>query len=148
MISLTPINEVRLVALVVLLAAALLTGPAAGLVSSWRYGRLSRLAGLALGMAVGAAAVVVVALMVEEPSRPQLVLLEPRGSGSPMTGDPDGKVRYTFPSNGPLTGEVTLVWALLYPIRVGVVVLCTWFATTRLWSVARLGARLIARSDR
>ena len=148
MLSLEPINGARLVSLVALLAAALLTGPAVGLFSGWRYGSLGRLAGLALGLAVGVAAVVVVALMVEEPSRPQLVLIEPADAGSPLTGEPGGEVRYTFPSNGPLTGEVTLVWALLYPIRVGAVVLCTWFVTTRLWSAARKGARLIVRSER
>lgn len=148
MLSITPINEVRLVALFVLLAAALVTGSVAGLVSGWRHGSLGRLAGLALGLAVGVAAVVVVALMVEEPSRPQLALIEPADAGSPMTEEPDAMVWYTSPANGPLTGEVTLVWALLYPIQVGAVVLCTWFAATRLWSVARLAARLFPRSER
>ena len=69
--------------LVLLLAAALVTGPATGLASDWRHGHLGRLAGLVLGLAVGVAAVVVVALMVEEPSRPRLVLIEPGGFGKP-----------------------------------------------------------------
>ncbi len=86
MLSLAPVNEVRLVALGVLLAAALITGPVSGLVSGWSHGRLSRLAGSALGLAVSVEAVVVVALMVEEPSRPQLVLIGPAGAGTPVTG--------------------------------------------------------------
>ena len=52
MLWIEPINEIKLVALVVLLAAALLTGPVAGLALGWRHGRLGRLAGSALASAL------------------------------------------------------------------------------------------------
>ena len=146
MLSLAPVNEIKLVALVVLLAAALLTGPVTGLVLGWRHGRLGRLAGSALGLAVGVAAVIVIAVMVEEPSRTEMVL---RGPGDAVTlspGDPGVEVRYSFPIDGPLHGRVTLVWVLLSPIRVGAAMVCAWFVTTRLWSLGQVVSRFVVRS--
>ena len=60
MLSIAPINEIKLVAVVVLLAAALLTGPVTGLALGWRHGRLGKLAGLALGLSVGVLGIMVV----------------------------------------------------------------------------------------
>ena len=144
-----PVNEVKLVAFVVLLAAALLTGPVTGLVLGWRHGRLGKLAGSALGLSVGVLAVVVVAVMMHEPDEAKIVLIGPAefaNAGDLAPVDTGGEARYLIPVDGPLHGRVTLVWMLLYPIRVGAAILCTWFTTTLLWSLARMGARLVVRS--
>ena len=146
MLSQAPVNEIKLVALIVLLAAALLTGPVTGLVLGWRHGRLGRLVGSALGLGVGVLSVVVVAVMIFEPTNPEMVLIGPADAGALAPGDPGVQVRYTIPVAGPLHGRVTLVWMLLYPVRVGAATLCTWFATTLLWSLARMGARFVVRS--
>ena len=145
MLSQAPVNEIKLVALFVLLAAALLTGPVTGLVLGWRHGRLGRLAGSALGLGVGVLSVVVVAVMIFEPTNPEMVLIGPADAGALAPGDPGVQVRYTIPGDGPLHGRVTLVWMLLYPVRVGAAILCTWFATTLLWSLVRMGARFVVR---
>ena len=146
MLSLAPVNEIKLVALFVFLAAALLTGPVTGLVLGWRHGRLGRLAGSALGLAVGLAAVVVIAVMVEEPRRTELILVGPADAQTLEPGNPGVEVRYTIPTDGPLHGKVTLVWVLLYPIRVGAAMVCAWFVTTRLWSLGQLVSRFVVRS--
>ena len=77
MLWIEPINEIKLVALVVLLAAALLTGPVAGLALGWRHGRLGRLAGSALGLGVGVLSVMVVAVMMYEADQAEMVLIGP-----------------------------------------------------------------------
>ena len=146
MLSLEPINEVKLVALLFLLAAALLTGLVTGAVLGWRHGGLGKLAGLALGLGVGVLAVVVVVAMLEEPDQPAMVLMGPVDTGTLTPGDPGVEVRYSIPANGPLNGEVTLIGALLYPIRVGAVIVCTRFATVSLWSLIRMGARFVRQS--
>ena len=146
MLSQAPVNEFKLVALLVLLAAALLTGPVTGLVLGWRHGRLGRLVGSALGLGVGVLSVVVVAVMLFEPTNPEMVLLGPADAGAFAPGDPGVQVTYAIPGDGPLHGTVTLVWMLLYPVRVGAAILCTWFSTSVLWSLARMGARFIVRS--
>ena len=151
MLSQAPVNEIKLVALFVLLAAALLTGPVTGLVLGWRHGRLGRLVGsaLGLGLGVGVLSVVVVAVMIFEPTNPEMVLIGPAAfaeAGDLAPGDPGVQVTYTIPGDGPLHGRVTLVWMLLYPVRVGAAILCTWFATTLLWSLVRMGARFVVRS--
>ena len=145
MLSQAPVNEIKLVALFVLLAAALLTGPVTGLVLGWRHGRLGRLAGSALGLGVGVLSVVVVVVMIFEPTNPRMVLIGPADAGALAPGDPGVQVRYTIPGDGPLHGRVTLVWMLLYPVRVGAAILCTWFATSLLWSLVRMGARFVVR---
>ena len=149
MLWIEPINEIKLVALVVLLAAALLTGPVAGLALGWRHGRLGRLAGSALGLGVGVLSVMIVAVMMYEADQAEMVLIGPAafaeaGDLAPVTIG--GEVRYALPVYGPLYGRMTLTWALLYPIRVGAAILCTWFATTLLWSLGRMGARFVVRS--
>jgi hypothetical protein len=182
MLWIEPINEIKLVALVVLLAAALLTGPVAGLALGWRHGRLGRLAGSALGLGVGVLSVMVVAVMMYEADQAEMVLIGPAADQAEMVligpaadqaemvligpaafaeaGDLapvaiGGEVRYALPvsgtevtgaHHGPLYGRMTLTWALLYPIRVGAAILCTWFATTLLWSLGRMGARFVVRS--
>ena len=146
MLSQAPVNEIKLVALFLLLAAALLTGPVTGLVLSWRHGRLGRLVGSTLGLGVGVLSVVVVAVMIFEPTNPEMVLIGPAGAGAFAPGDPGVQVTYTIPGDGPLHGRVTLVWMLLYPVRVGAAILCTWFATSLLWSLVRMGARFVVRS--
>ena len=146
MLSMAPINELKLVALLVLLAAPLLTGTVTGAALGWRRGRLGRLAGSALGLSVGVLAVVVVVAMMEEPDQPEMVLIGPADAGALAPGDPGVEVKYTILVNGPLYGEVTLIWALLYPIRVGAVIVCTRFATVSLWSLIRMGARFVIRS--
>ena len=108
--SLAPINEVKLVALLVLLAAPLVTGTVTGAALGWRRGRLGRLAGSALGLSVGVLAVVVVVAMMEEPDQPEMVLIGPADAGALAPGDPGVEVKYTIPVNGPLYGEVTLIW--------------------------------------
>ena len=145
MLSQAPVNEIKLVALFLLLAAALLTGPVTGLVLGWRHGRLGRLAGSALGLGVGVLSVVVVVVMIFEPTNPRMVLIGPADAGALAPGDPGVQVRYTIPGDGPLHGRVTLVWMLLYPVRVGAAILCTWFATSLLWSLVRMGARFVVR---
>ena len=158
MLWIEPINEIKLVALVVLLAAALLTGPVAGLALGWRHGRLGRLAGSALGLGVGVLSVMVVAVMMYEADQAEMVLIGPAAFAEAGDLAPvaiGGEVRYallvsgtevTGAHHGPLYGRMTLTWALLYPIRVGAAILCTWFATTLLWSLGRMGARFVVRS--
>jgi hypothetical protein len=158
MLWIEPINEIKLVALVVLLAAALLTGPVAGLALGWRHGRLGRLAGSALGLGVGVLSVMVVAVMMYEADQAEMVLIGPAAFAEAGDLAPvaiGGEVRYALPvsgtevtgaHHGPLYGRMTLTWALLYPIRVGAAILCTWFATTLLWSLGRMGARFVVRS--
>ena len=149
MLSLAPVNEIKLVALFVLLAAALLTGPVTGLVLGWRHGRIGRLAGLALGLGVGVLSVVVIAVMIDEPSKTEMIWIGPAEfayPGAPVPEAPGGEVRYMIPAEGPLHGRVTLTAALLYPIRVGAAMVCAWFVTTRLWSLGRMGARFVVRS--
>ena len=149
MLWIEPINEIKLVALVVLLAAALLTGPVAGLALGWRHGRLGRLAGSALGLGVGVLSVMVVAVMMYEADQAEMVLIGPAAFAEAGDLAPvaiGGEVRYALPVYGPLYGRMTLTWALLYPIRVGAAILCTWFATTLLWSLGRMGARFVVRS--
>ena len=158
MLWIEPINEIKLVALVVLLAAALLTGPVAGLALGWRHGRLGRLAGSALGLGVGVLSVIVVAVMMYEADQAEMVLIGPAAFAEAGDLAPvaiGGEVRYALPvsgtevtgaHHGPLYGRMTLTWALLYPIRVGAAILCTWFATTLLWSLGRMGARFVVRS--
>ena len=158
MLWIEPINEIKLVALVVLLAAALLTGPVAGLALGWRHGRLGRLAGSALGLGVGVLSVMVVAVMMYEADQAEMVLIGPAAFAEAGDLAPvaiGGEVRYALPvsgtevtgaHHGPLYGRMTLTWALLSPIRVGAAILCTWFATTLLWSLGRMGARFVVRS--
>ena len=158
MLWIEPINEIKLVALVVLLAAALLTGPVAGLALGWRHGRLGRLAGSALGLGVGVLSVMVVAVMMYEADQAEMVLIGPAAFAEAGDLAPvaiGGEVRYALPvsgtevtgaHHGPLYGRMTLTWALLYPIRVGAAILCTWFVTTLLWSLGRMGARFVVRS--
>ena len=158
MLWIEPINEIKLVALVVLLAAALLTGPVVGLALGWRHGRLGRLAGSALGLGVGVLSVMVVAVMMYEADQAEMVLIGPAAFAEAGDLAPvaiGGEVRYALPvsgtevtgaHHGPLYGRMTLTWALLYPIRVGAAILCTWFATTLLWSLGRMGARFVVRS--
>ena len=158
MLWIEPINEIKLVALVVLLAAALLTGPVAGLALGWRHGRLGRLAGSAQGLGVGVLSVMVVAVMMYEADQAEMVLIGPAAFAEAGDLAPvaiGGEVRYALPvsgtevtgaHHGPLYGRMTLTWALLYPIRVGAAILCTWFATTLLWSLGRMGARFVVRS--
>ena len=74
------------------------------------------------------------------------LLIGPADAGALAPGDPGVEVKYTITVNGPLYGEVTLIWALLYPIRVGAVIVCTRFATVSLWSLIRMGARFVIRS--
>ena len=144
-LSIAPVNEIKLVALVVLLAAALITGPVTGLALGWRLGRLGKLTGSALGLAVGIVTVIVVAVMVEEPNRTEMILRGPGEAGTLAPGDPGVEVRYTFPVDGPVHGKVTLVWAMLYPVRVLAVVVCPWFVTARLWSLGRMAFPFVMR---
>ena len=166
MLSIAPINEIKLVAVVVLLAAALLTGPVTGLALGWRHGRLGKLAGLALGLSVGVLGLmVVVAEMVltgpeefaysvapaPEASGGEVLIKGAHHGGFGLGGAPapeasHGEVRYMIPAEGPLHGRVTLTSALLYPVRVGAAMVCAWFVTTRLWTLGRMVARFVVRS--
>ena len=141
MLSIAPINEIKLVAVVVLLAAPLLTGPVTGLALGWRHGRLGKLAGLALGLSVGVLGLMVVVA--------EMVLTGPAEFAYPGAPAPEasgGEVRYMIPAEGPLHGRVTLTSALLYPVRVGAAMVCAWFVTTRLWTLGRMVARFVVRS--
>ena len=147
--SIAPINEIKLVALVYLLAAPLLTGPVTGLALGWRHGRLGRLAGLALGLSVGVLGLMVVVALMHKPDRAEMVLIGPAEfayPGAPVLEAPGGEVRYMIPAEGPLHGRVTLTSALLYPVRVGAAMVCAWFVTTSLWTLGRMGARFVVRS--
>ena len=127
MLSIAPINEIKLVAVVVLLAAPLLTGPVTGLALGWRHGRLGKLAGLALGLSVGVLGLMVVVA--------EMVLTGPEEFAYSVAPAPEasgGEIRYMIPAEGPLHGTVTLTSALLYPVRVGAAMVCAWFVTTRL----------------
>ena len=139
--SIAPINEIKLVALVGLLAAPLLTGPVTGLALGWRHGRLGKLAGLALGLSVGVLGLMVVVA--------EMVLIGPGEfaySVAPAPEAPGGEIRYMIPAEGPLHGRVTLTSALLYPVRVGAAMVGAWFVTTRLWNLGGMGARFVVRS--
>ena len=144
MLSIAPINEIKLMALLVLLAAPLLTGLALGR----SRGVPGRMAGLALGLTVGVVAVVVIVAMLGETNRTEMILTGPAGAGTLAPGDPGVEVRYTFPVDGSLHGKVTPVWTLLYPARVLAAVLCAWFVTTRLWALGRMASRFVARPQR
>ena len=63
--SLCPVNEVKLLAFFSLFAIALLTGPATGLILTWRYNWIGKLTALVIGSAVGVLAVVALAHMVD-----------------------------------------------------------------------------------
>ena len=106
-------------------------------------------AGSALGLGVGVLSVMVVAVMMYEADQAEMVLIGPAAFAEAGDLAPvaiGGEVRYALPVYGPLYGRMTLTWALLYPIRVGAAILCTWFATTLLWSLGRMGARFVVRS--
>lgn len=121
--SLCAVNEIKLLAFFFFFAVAFLTGPATGLILSWRHHWVRKLTGLGIGSAVGAMAVVALAHMVDASGR-DLV---------PVPGEPD---RYTFPCGPPdLYGSVTLGWTILYAMKVAAVILTTKFATTALWSI-------------
>ena len=121
--SLCAVNEIKLLAFLSFFAVAFLTGPATGLILSWRHHWLGKLTGLAMGCTVGTLAVVALAHMVDVTGR-DLV---------PVPGEPN---RYTFPCGPPdLSGSVTLGWTILYAMKVAAVILTTKFATTFLWSI-------------
>ena len=135
-LSLCPVNEVKLLAFLFLFAAAFLTGPATGLILSWRYHWIGKLTGQAIGFAVGALAVVALAHMVDATGR-NLV---------PVPGEPN---RFTIPCGPPdLSGSVTLGWTMLYSMKVAAVILTTKFATTALWSIGPTVKRSAMRLER
>ena len=128
--SLCPVNEVKLLAFLSLFAVALLTGPATGLILTWRHNWIGKLTALAIGSAVGVLAVVALAHMVDATGR-NLV---------PVPGEPN---RYTIPCGPPdLSGNVTLGWTMLYAVKVAAIVLTTKFATTSLWFTGSTAMRL------
>ena len=135
-LSFCPVNEVKLLAFLFLFAAAFLTGPATGLILSWRRNWIGKLTGLAIGFAVGALAVVALAHMVDATGR-DLV---------PVPGEPN---RYTFPCGPPdLSGNVTLGWTMLYAVKMAAIILTTKFATTALWSIVPTVKWLARRLER
>ena len=134
--SVCPVNEIKLLAFLFLFAVAFLTGPATGLILSWRHHWIGKLAGLTIGFAVGALAVVALAYMVDATGRDL----------APVPGEPN---RYTFPCGPPdLSGDVTLGWTILYAMKVAAVILTTKFATTFLWTIGPTVMRTAMRLQR
>ena len=134
--SLCPVNEIKLLAFLSFFAVAFLTGPATGLILSWRHTWIGKLTGLAIGCAVGTLAVVALAHMVDATGRDL----------APVPGEPN---RYTIPCGPPdLSGNVTLGWAMLYAVKVAAVILTTKFATTFLWSIGPTVMRPATRLER
>ena len=135
-LSIYPINEVKLVAFLVLVAVALAVGLATGLTLGWRRGWLGKTTGGVLGFVVGVVAVVImVAVVAEYPVRTEYVLVGPIDTIPLLPEQYDPRLRAThFGKAAPdIYERITTTWLMLYPIRVGVIAVCTWFATSRLW---------------
>lgn len=134
--SLCPVNEVKLLAFFSLFAIALLTGPATGLILTWRHNWIGKLTALVIGSAVGVLAVVTLAHMVDAAGRDWVS----------VPGEPN---RYTIPCGPPdMSGSVTLGWAMLYAVKVAAIILTTKFATTTLSSFSSMAVRFVMRSTR
>ena len=129
-LSLCPVNEIKLLAYFSFFAIALLTGPATGLVMGWSHGWLGRLTGLAIGSAVGVLAVVVLTNILDT-------------SGTvPVPGEPN---RVTFTCGPDLSGNVTFGWTMLYAVEVAAIILSAKFATTSIWSLGSIVIRSAMR---
>ena len=134
--SLCAVNEIKLLAYLSFFAVAFLTGPATGLILSWRRTWIGKLTGLAIGCAVGALAMVALAHMVD-------------ATGRDLVPVPDEPNRYTIPCGPPdLSGSVTLGWMILYAMKVAAIILTTKFATTSLWSLGPIVMRPAMRLKR
>ena len=118
--TLCQVNEIKLLASLSFFAVAFLTGPATGVTLGWAHGWVVRLTGLTIGSAVGVLAVVVLTNMLDT------------GGAVPVPGEPN---RFTFTCGWDMSGNVTVVWTLLYVVQVAAIVLTTRFATTSLWSL-------------
>lgn len=119
--SAAPINEIKLVLLVVLLASPILAGGMAGWAQ--RSGGLARLGGLAVGLMVGLASALVVVFMLYH-NNPNCYC--------------DG-VRVTSGTYPDATGRITLGWLALYPAKLAAAVITTWMVATWLLEAARAG---------
>ena len=134
MFSLCAVNEIKLLAFYSFFVIAFLAGSATGLALTWSQGRVQKLSGLVIGLAVGALAVVTLAHMVDT------------GGPVPVPGEPN---RFTFDCGGPdLSGKVTLGWTMLYAVKVAAIILTTRFATGSLLSVASMAVRSAIRLER
>ena len=122
MMSVAPINEIKLVLLVVLLAAPILAGGTAGWAQ--QSGGLARLGGLAVGLLVGLASALVVVFMLYH-NNPNCYCDDP--------------LRITFGTDPNTTGRVTLGWLALYPAKLAAAVITTWMVATWLLEAARAG---------
>ena len=133
MFTLCAVNEIKLLAFYSLFAIAVLTGPATGLAVCWARGRVQKLRGVAVGSAVGTVAVVVLANMFDT------------GGVVPVPGEPN---TYTFTCGLDLSGNVTVVWAMLYAVQVAAIILTTKFATTSSLSFSAMAMRFAMRLKR
>jgi hypothetical protein len=133
MLTICPVNEIKLLAFYSFFAIALLTGPATGLAVSWSRGWVKKLKGVAVGSAVGVLAVVALANMVDT------------GGLVPAPGEPN---RYTFTCGLDLSGNVTLGWTMLYAVQVAAIILTTKFATTSLLSFSAMAMQFAMRLKR
>ena len=134
--TLCAVNEIKQLAFLSFFAIAFLTGPATGLAVCWSRGWVQKLKGVAVGSAVGALAVVVLAYMVDAGGA-DLV---------PVSGEPN---RYTFPCGPPdLSGKVTLGWTMLYAVKVAAIILTTKFATTSSLSFSSMAMQFAMRFTR
>ena len=131
--TLCAVNEIKQLAFFSLFAIALLTGPATGLAVIWSHGWVKKLKGAAVGSAVGALAVVVLANMVDT------------GGVVPVAGESN---RHTFSCGPDLSGNITLGWTILYMVKVAAIILTTKFATTSLLSFSSAAAQFVMRSTR
>ena len=115
MMSVAPVNEIKLVMLAVLLAAPVVAGGTAG---------LARLGGLAVGLLVGLASALVVVFMLYS-NNPNCYCDDP--------------LRVTFGTDPNTTGRVTLGWLALYPAKLAATVICAWMVATWTLAAARAG---------
>ena len=118
--SLCPVNEIKLLASLSFFAVAFITGPATGVTLGWAHGWIVRLTGLAIGSAIGVLAAVVLTNMLDT------------GGRVPVPGEPGS---FALTCGWDMSGNVTVVWTMLYVVQVAAIVLTTKFATTSLWSL-------------
>ncbi len=122
MMSIAPVNESKLVLLVVLLAAPVVAGGMAGWAQ--QSGGMARLGGLAVGLLIGLVSALVVVFMLYH------------NNSNCYCDDP---LRVTFSTDPNTTGRITLGWLALYPAKLAAAVICTWMVTTWTLAAARAG---------
>lgn len=128
MMSVAPVNEIKLL-LVILLASPFLAGGMAGWAQ--QSGGLARLGGLAVGLLIGLVSALVVVFMLY--------------SNNPNCHC-DDPLRVTFATDPNTTGRITLGWLALYPAKLAATAICAGMITTWTLAAARAGLSRTANS--